>query len=248
MKEVLLQVATLLNTVEGSENVGSFLATLDNSAELVISAATPPFAAHEQASEVILPQTIAAIHRALQEARIQIGPLGTILPLRVGPLTVGVIYIDKAVVGDQTLELLRLLGNQAAAAIHNAQLCELATVDVLTGVYVRGFFEQALIRELAASFRARQGLALLIVDVDDMKRINEVTGHLAGDQALAAFARLLRRLTRAGDIVGRFAGDAFALVLRDSKLEGPGSFRRSPHRALAQSNGGGRAIRDAAAG
>ena len=122
-------------------------------------AATPPFAAHEQASEVILPQTIAAIHRALQEARIQIGPLGTILPLRVGPLTVGVIYIDKAVVGDQTLELLRLLGNQAAAAIHNAQLCELATVDVLTGVYVRAFFEQALIRELAASFRARQGLA-----------------------------------------------------------------------------------------
>ena len=56
MKEVLLQVATLLNTVEGSENVGSFLATIDDSAELVISAATPPFAAHEQASEVILPR------------------------------------------------------------------------------------------------------------------------------------------------------------------------------------------------
>ena len=57
-----------------------------------------------------------------------------------------------------------------------------------------------------------------------MKRINEVAGHLAGDQALAALARLLRRLSRAGDVVGRFAGDAFALVLRDSKLEGPGRF------------------------
>jgi diguanylate cyclase (GGDEF)-like protein len=117
-------------------------------------------------------------------------------------------------------------------ALQNAQLYELATIDALTGAHVRSFFEQTLVRELAASLRGRQAVALLLIDIDGMKSINEKAGHVAGDQALRAIGKALREATRAGDVVGRYEGDAFAVVLRDPTTVGPARLGARVHELL----------------
>jgi diguanylate cyclase (GGDEF)-like protein len=217
----LQHLLSLLGAVGASLDVGGFLATLDSGSELVARGTVGTFAAKGKVRDLVDAEKMALIDLALQEAQVQVSLRGTILPLRVGPLTIGVIYIDQQVVGDQTLELARMLANQAASALHGAQLYELATIDVLTGAYVPSFFEQSLVRELAAGLRGSETVALVIVDVDDMKSVNTKAGHLAGDQALAALGSVLQRVTRAGDSVGRFDGDAFGVVLRDATVPGP---------------------------
>jgi diguanylate cyclase (GGDEF)-like protein len=122
-------------------------------------------------------------------------------------------YLDRPAVRANDLELLRLFANQAAVAIRNSQLYEMATLDALTGVAVRRFFENCFERELRAAFRERRPLSMLLVDLDGMKQINDCGGHLAGDRALAAVGNVLRHAVRGDDIVGRYGGDEFAVVL-----------------------------------
>src|SRR4051812_3446846 len=158
---VMQLLSSLFASVGAGSDAAGFLATLDSSSELVLRAGTGPYVTKGKARDVIDPEKMALIDLALQEAEVQISPKGTILPLRLGPLTLGVICIEQIVVVDQALELARMLANQAAAALQNAQLYELATIDVLTGTYVPSFFEQALVRELSAGLRGREAVALL---------------------------------------------------------------------------------------
>jgi diguanylate cyclase (GGDEF)-like protein len=219
--EILQQATTLLAEIGGAGSVTGFLATLDADAELIIRAGTGSFVASGRAREIVDAERLTAIFSALEEAEVRIGTLGTIVPLRVGPLTVGVVYLDQPIVGDQALALVRMLGNQAAVALQNSQLYEVAAVDPLTETRTRAFFDQALERELAASHRAGQAVALVIVDIDKLKSINQRAGHLAGDQVLRTLGRVLRQVTRAGDVVGRIDNDAFGVVLRDPLVVGP---------------------------
>jgi two-component system, cell cycle response regulator len=124
---------------------------------------------------------------------------------------------------------LSVFANQAAVAIQNAQLYEMATVDTLTGTYVRRFFEQCELRELRTAYRARQAISVLIVDLDGMKKINDTGGHLAGDEALIIVGKKLREAVRTSDIVGRIGGDEFAIVLPQT---GESGAKRVADRAL----------------
>jgi diguanylate cyclase (GGDEF)-like protein len=220
-QQVMDQLGALLAAVGAGSPITGFLATLDASSELVIRAGSGPYATKGKARDLVDPERMSLIDLALEEAQVQVSTHGTILPLRLGPLTLGVIFADQLVVADQTLELARMLANQAAAALQNAQLYELATIDVLTGAYVPAFLEQALVRELAAGLRGHETVAFLLIDVDQMSSINAKAGHLAGDQALAALGKVLRQVTRAGDSVGRYDGDAFGIVLRNPVAIGP---------------------------
>jgi diguanylate cyclase (GGDEF)-like protein len=230
--EIVRQVTRLLAQFGGSTDAPGALATLDSDADLFVRTKIGAHESGGKARALLEPAKLEALARALQEAQVKVGPDGTIVPLRVGPLTAGVVWIDEPSNGSQTVEFIRMLANQAAVALQNAQLYELATIDALTGAHVRSFFEQTLVRELAASLRGRQAVALVLIDIDGMKAINEKAGHVAGDQALRALGKALRDATRAGDVVGRYEGDAFAVVLRDPTTVGPARLGARVHELL----------------
>ncbi len=99
---------------------------------------------------------------------------------------------------------------------------ELARVDGLTGVFNRREFENRLKTELARSQRHGRPCSLLVVDVDHFKQINDTRGHEAGDVVLRQVAKMLRDTTRADDVVGRYGGDEFVVMLPEAD---PGQLR-----------------------
>lgn len=99
-----------------------------------------------------------------------------------------------------------------------AQIVELSLTDALTGVGNRRKLEQALVVEVARAARTGAALSALMVDLDHFKRINDHHGHDVGDRVLAAFGGMLRAQTRATDIVTRFGGEEFVVLLPNSTL------------------------------
>jgi len=100
------------------------------------------------------------------------------------------------------------------------QLQTLVLTDPLTGCLNRRGFEQALAREIARSTRAGSELALLAIDLDHFKQLNDRCGHLAGDAVLRDLGALLRESARAGDVVARTGGEEFTLILPDTHAVG----------------------------
>lgn len=95
----------------------------------------------------------------------------------------------------------------------NRQLEEIAHQDMLTGVYSRRYFMQRLRQELNRSQRSNQFITLLMVDVDHFKRVNDTWGHQTGDYVLAELGQLMMDSCRNYDVVGRYGGEEFCLLL-----------------------------------
>ncbi|MCK5378124.1 MAG: EAL domain-containing protein [Acidobacteria bacterium] len=145
------------------------------------------------------------------------GQLLGVLNINAGP---GRVYTEH------DLRAFSLFGEQAAIAITNAQLFESqqlaasrnsfqALHDGLTGLANRSLFLNRL--DLALSRRRQQGrkVAVLFIDLDDFKRINDQLGHVAGDELLVQVGVRLKESTRAGDTVARLGGDEFGVVIED---------------------------------
>ncbi len=94
-----------------------------------------------------------------------------------------------------------------------ALLSEQAQRDPLTGLYNRRYFDATLQREMARCTRERQPLSLMLIDVDFFKKINDGYGHQAGDEVLKKLALFLNQRARATDIVCRFGGEEFLVLL-----------------------------------
>lgn len=109
----------------------------------------------------------------------------------------------------------------AALTQANAELLKLATHDALTGVYNRRRFDEKLAECNLLFRRTERPFALLLIDVDHFKRINDTHGHAIGDQVLQQLARLIKESTRATDFVARYGGEEFAVLL--PQIEEPNS-------------------------
>lgn len=116
-----------------------------------------------------------------------------------------------------TQRLVRLYAAQAAIAIANARLLaetrRLARDDDLTGVMNRRSLMERLDGEMAEAARHGDIFAVVLCDVDGLKAVNDTAGHLAGNEVLTKVAHLMRETIRAEDVVARFGGDEFVLLL-----------------------------------
>jgi diguanylate cyclase (GGDEF)-like protein len=136
----------------------------------------------------------------------------------------GVIYLDSTSairdLDENDLKLLEAVAAQAAIALQNARLHHQATTDPLTGLANRGFIKQVFDEELRRAKEEREPLAVLILDLDHFKRINDTYGHSAGDEVLRRVAGRVRRTLRRDDYAGRWGGEEFLIVLPGTGVEG----------------------------
>jgi diguanylate cyclase (GGDEF)-like protein len=147
-----------------------------------------------------------------------------VVPLRTGDGTIGslsaVTRRNPPAFPDEAADGLEALGLRAGPALGNAQrfvdATRLSELDPLTGLGNRRVFHQVLAREVARSRRYGRRLALIVLDLDDFKRINDRLGHLAGDEVLAEVASRMRSCIRSTDIGCRVGGDEFAILLPES--------------------------------
>ncbi len=149
------------------------------------------------------------------------------VPLSVRNRVIGALvvqsYTGDISYSERDQQLLQFVSTQVAAAIERKQsetwLRHIAQHDALTGLPNRSLFEQRLDSALAHARDYHELLAILYLDMDDFKRINDTCGHDAGDDLLKHVAQLMRRCVRDSDTVCRMGGDEFVLVLAGIKQE-----------------------------
>ncbi|HEY6015249.1 MAG TPA: diguanylate cyclase, partial [Gaiellaceae bacterium] len=124
---------------------------------------------------------------------------------------------EEARFSEQEFELAQWFGDAAALALDNAQVRERlereAQTDSLTGLHNHRAFHERLRAELQRANRVHDTVALLMFDIDDFKKVNDVFGHGVGDQLLIWLARLARETVRGSDVVCRLGGEEFAVIM-----------------------------------
>jgi diguanylate cyclase (GGDEF)-like protein len=166
-------------------------------------------AGHPWLGQYVMPGTPSDEHEAFIAA-----------PLMVAGEAIGSLNVwregESATFAPAEAQLLARFAAIAAMAYNNArqreQLRQLALTDELTGVHNRRYFYERLREELADASRHGDALALVVLDIDGFKRINDDHGHLAGDDVLRAVADLLCHKVREHDVVCRTGGEEFAVI------------------------------------
>jgi diguanylate cyclase (GGDEF)-like protein len=125
-------------------------------------------------------------------------------------------------VGQLSRALLQVAHNALLAYYDSAteSLRQLARTDGMTGVANRHYFEERFSEELLRAQRTNRSLALILIDLDRLKTVNDTFGHAVGDQLLRSMAAVLRAQSRGIDIAARIGGDEFALLLAETDREG----------------------------
>jgi diguanylate cyclase (GGDEF)-like protein len=121
---------------------------------------------------------------------------------------------DRLQLGPQVI--LRFAITDDAEEELQRRLYESSTRDALTRLYNRKYFTERLTAEVAYSRRHKVKLAVLLLDVDDFKQINDTYGHLAGDMVLRLVSAQMQRLVRVEDLVARYGGEEFVILARST--------------------------------
>ncbi len=150
-----------------------------------------------------------------------------LLPLNTGTRTIGLVelYARSAVhrLDDSEMQACQAMASLAATGLERVrlfqQLQSAADVDLVTGVHNHRYLQERLRQEVARSARGHRPMAVLMLDLDRFKPVNDRHGHANGDRVLHNVAAIIRAAVRTSDIVARYGGDEFVVVMPDAADE-----------------------------
>ncbi|MGH9171226.1 MAG: diguanylate cyclase [Acidimicrobiales bacterium] len=164
-----------------------------------------------------------------------------VIPLVAGDRRLGALDVwrdGRDMFSDEDVERCAIFGYLAAAAWRSAQLYteleQRVVTDKLTGLLNKRWWDELAPREAAQAIRSGSTIALLLVDLDNFKAINDSCGHAVGDVALRNAARVLAAAVRSGDAAVRFGGDEFLLVLHNADARGAERVAESVRKQLSE--------------
>jgi len=142
------------------------------------------------------------------------------LPLITEGKPIGVLWMWGEGIHESDLPTMSLFASQLAAALQNANLLtrvgRLAITDDLTGIFNRRHFFTLAEEKFVLAHKNKRPLSALIVDIDHFKKFNDTYGHVVGDQVLHAAAQMMNAALRGGDIIGRYGGEEFSIILPET--------------------------------
>ena len=148
------------------------------------------------------------------------------LPISYGETLLGVLNIesrDENAFAPQDVLILNTLADLLATALHNSfvfqKLQQQSITDGLTGIKTRRFFWEALSSEWKRGSRSGRPFSVVLVDLDKFKEVNDSLGHLEGDLVLARVGRLLEQKCRQSNVVARYGGDEFIILMPETGIE-----------------------------
>ncbi len=152
------------------------------------------------------------------------------VPIRVHDRVIGVVNVsdkksspkNKRVFTQTDLKIICAIVRQAAVAIENASYCRdlkhLSVTDAMTGLFNHRYFIKILEEEIKRVQRYQNSLCLLMIDIDNLKYYNDLYGHLWGDRLLKSVSKIFKGNLRDVDIICRYAGDEFVVVLSETNF------------------------------
>ena len=152
------------------------------------------------------------------------------IPLKIGERPIGVLNTSDRIKGEvfseEDMTLLRSFASYASIALERSMyytlvghLKELSITDSLTGLFNKRYFEERFFEELQRSERHNLSFSLGMMDIDDFKLFNDTEGHLSGDEVLKNIANIAKESTRLIDIIARFGGEEFAIIMPQTEKD-----------------------------
>src|SRR3954453_12732822 len=148
------------------------------------------------------------------------------MPITYGDTLMGILNVEsesERAVADDDVLVMNTLADLLATALHNSfvfqKLQQQSITDGLTGIKTRRFFWEALSSEWKRASRSGRPFSVVLVDLDKFKEVNDTTGHLEGDLVLARVGRLLENKCRQSNVVARYGGDEFIILMPETGVE-----------------------------
>ncbi len=171
-------------------------------------------------------------------------------PLIVNNDVIGLLYLinrkDGSTYTDADINVVTTIADFTSVTIEKvyylSAIKDMGHIDPLTGIYHRRSFENQYLKEVERCKRYGHHLGLILVDIDDLKDINDKHGHSAGDEVLKDFTQVMRQCTRRIDILGRHGGSEFAILLPHTKKHEGDVVRKRIFKSIENQNKKGRKV------